>query len=341
MPKHTMNGLEINDSMSANGSLHICVLRTMLRSHLSHLQPALYRIVSDSMTRIFQAGKNLPGDWTELNSFSLAKDIITGAHSRAFFGESLSSSPEFLKAALDYPEDLFRTSEVLRLLPTVLAPLVSPILMRHHRASSILVEYLTVVIELRLKQTEKVNPEVQPIDCIQFFLDANSKRGAWTTHRLIQVLLGVWFAALHQPALSLTYALDDLCEHPEYIVFLRKELGTCDITAENIDRFPIMDSFLKESARLHPSDSISVRRKVLRPFRFSDGTSLFPGDVACVPLQAIMIDPSNYDDSTRFDGHRFVDKMTKANISRFTDASSIFPLWGLGKHGWYVLRSSV
>lgn len=333
-----MNGLAVEDRMSANGNLHSRVLRVVLRSYLGHLQQPLYQVICTTSAQLFGSGRKTVTGWTELQSFSWAKEIVAAANSRAFFGETLSSNPEFLKAALDYPEDLFKTAEVLRLIPSVLAPFIAPILMRQHRASKVLVEHLTPVIEQRLHQNRPNDdlPGEKPVDCIQFFIDANLKKDIWSAHKLTQVLLGIWFAALHQPALSLTYALDDLCNHPEYVEPLRTELEACDTTGDDLENLPLLDSFLKESARLHPSDSISVRRKVLQPFQFSDGTPLSVGDVACVPLQAIMRDPSNYPESMRFDGFRFVDKTRNGNTQRFTDTSPAYPLWGLGKRGWYV-----
>ena len=337
-PRYTMDGLSVEDSMSANGSLHSRVLRITLRSHLRYLQPSLSRVIHDSSTRLLAAGGKLPDGWTQLQSFTMAKEIVAAACSHAFFGESLSDDPHFVQAALEYPEDLFKTAEVLRLLPSIIAPIVAPILMRQHRASRVLVEHLTPVVKSRLEQSKLSSgfPKAKPVDCIQFFIDANLQKDTWSAHKLIQVILGIWFASVHQPALSLAYALDDLCRYPGYVDLLREELRSCDLTDENIEDLPLLDGFLKESARLHPSDSISVRRKVLQPFRFSDGTSLSVGDVACLPLQAIMRDSSNYPDSMRFDAFRFVNKNGAGNTSRFTDTSSTYPLWGLGKRAWYV-----
>ena len=338
MPQHTMNGLEINDDMAANGAQHFRVLRTILTSQLRHLQQSLLFSIRDSIASTFDSCSRRSGEWIELNCFELAKKVMTASNSVAFFGEELSKIPEFTSAALDYPEHLFKTAEVLRLLPNFLAPAIAPILMHRHRASSTLVRYLTPIINCRLSSEKPPNAisEARPVDCIQFFLDTNRKRTAWTSERLIQVLLGIWFAAVHQPSLSLSYALEDLCENPQYIELLRQELETCDISGESLEQLPLLDSFLKESARLHPSDSISVRRKVVRRFKFSDGTTLLPGDVVCAPLQAILRDPSYYTDSMRFDGYRFVDAASKGNSSRFTDSSPAFLLWGLGKHSWYV-----
>ncbi|KAL2047513.1 hypothetical protein ABVK25_011442 [Lepraria finkii] len=268
-PKHTMNGLAVEDRMSANGNLHSRVLRVVLRSHLGHLQPSLYSVICNSSTHGFETGRKLPNAWTELQSFSMAKEIIAAANSLVFFGESLSGDPQFVKAALDYPDDLFKTAEVLRLMPSVLAPIAAPILMRQHQASKVLVEHLEPVVEQRLEQSKSIDGFLgpKPLDCIQFFIDASLQKDTWSAHKIIQVILGIWFASVHEPALSLTYALDDLCTYPEYVDLLRKELSTCNVIEDDLDTLPLLDSFLKESARLHSSDSISIRRKVLQPYK--------------------------------------------------------------------------
>lgn len=43
-----------------------------------------------------------------------------------------------------------------------------------------------------------------------------SHENSWSAHKIIQAIPGIWFAALHRPALPLTYALDDLWQYPEY-----------------------------------------------------------------------------------------------------------------------------
>jgi len=265
----------------------------------------------------------------------VAKNIIAAANSLVFFGEYLSGKDEFVQAALDYPEDLLRTAEVFRLLPSAIRPYIAPALMGQHKASTILVKHLIPVVEQR--QRQKAAGETTsdpPLDCIQSFVDASFQKDAWSAHKIIQVVLGIWFASVHQPALSLVYALDDLCAFPDHAKCLRQTIEHCSSHDEDLDSLPLLDSFLKESARVHPSDSTSVGRKVLEPYMFADGTTLLKGDVACVPLQATMRDPLLYPQSLHFDPYRFIDESGRGSGARFTDATATYPLWGLGKRSW-------
>ena len=335
LPEITMNGLAVEDSMTANGNLHSRVLRIMLPSHLNELQRPLSQTISKTTdSQIIRTTESID-EWQELKVFSMAKQIIAAANSLVFFGEDLCEIDEFVRAASDYPQDLLRTAEILRLLPSILRPYLAPLLMGQHKASTILAKHLIPVVEERQRQKAlgETNPKAHH-DCIQFFVDASYKNDTWSAKRIVQVILGIWFASVHQPALSLLYALDDLCTFPEHAKSLEREISNSIRYDEDLDALPLLDGFLKESARTNPSDSISVRRKVLDPYMFADGTTLLEGDVACVPLQAIMQGQSLYAQSLHFDPYRFLDRNKTRSKVRFTDATASYPLWGLGKRAW-------
>lgn len=334
-PKYTMYGLEVKDRMSANGSIHSRVLRTVLTSHLTGLQSTTQKKICAALMDEVSIGTGTGEGWTGIRSFSMAKNIIRTANSTVFFGENLSRDKKFLTAALQYPDDLLITSEVLRFLPSALAPIAAPILMRNSRGSRVLVKHLVPMVKDRLETSLCPDPSSRKsLDCVQWIIDTNPRREPWSPEKIVQVVLGLWFASVHQLAITLVYALDDLCEHGDYIEPLRagfqrhSEQGESTI---DFDQLTLLDSFLKESARLHPSDSISVRRKALSSFTFSDGVRILRDEVACVPLRAIMRDPANYPGGEAFDGFRFVNKGGTGNISKYTDGDVKFPLWGLGR----------
>ena len=54
----------------------------------------------------------------------------------------------------------------------------------------------------------------------------------------------------------IAYALYNLCRYPEYIDPLRNEIMAMEYSSDeqrNYDDLPLMDSFLKETARLNPT----------------------------------------------------------------------------------------
>lgn len=338
-PKYTMYGLEVKDVMSQNGSLHTRVLRVVLTSHLAVLQSSMLEKVRAVMMDEISTSETASDGWTSIRSFCMAKNLIRTANSGVFFGESLSREKRFLTAALQYPDDLLIASEMLRFVPTVVAPLAAPIFMRNRRGSRVMAEYLVPMIQRRLEAracAESSDPK--PLDCVQWIIDSNPKKEPWPPEKIVQAVLGLWFASVHQPAIQLVYTIEALCKHTEYLEPLREEIRQHMGNGESalaFDHMPLLDSFLKESARMYPSDSISVRRKALSTFTFSDGSEVKKGEVACLPLRAMMRDPENYHEATAFDGFRFVNGDGTKNTSKFAEGDRKYPLWGLGRRIWY------
>ena len=79
---------------------------------------------------------------------------------------------------------------------------------------------------------------------------------------------------------------------------------------------------------------VSLRRKAIAPYTFSDGLSVEVGDVACIPMRAIMRDERNYSNATAFDGYRFVEASRRGSVAKLTDVEAKFPIWGYGRRAW-------
>ena len=84
--------------------------------------------------------------------------------------------------------------------------------------------------------------------------------------------------------------------------------------------------------------SVSLRRKVIIPYTFSDGTQIVAGQWLCAPQRAIMRDPVNYPEATTFKGFRFANDDATRTISKLIDTESRFLYWGLGKRAWLVTQ---
>lgn len=144
--------------------------------------------------------------WTKLPSWAMAKRVITTANAMVYFGAELTKNSEFQDAVHDFVEDLLFTAEVLRWTPSIGHNLIAPLLMRNYKASQTTISHLTPVVEQRLRRARKSisglePPTSKPVDCVQVFVDANSRKQDWIARRIIQVVRGMWFASVHQPRL--------------------------------------------------------------------------------------------------------------------------------------------
>ncbi|KAH8732405.1 cytochrome P450, partial [Phaeosphaeriaceae sp. PMI808] len=274
------------------------------------------------------AGSHLAHQWTEVNSFDFATGIVTHANAVIFFGTELASDSAFINVAMRYPNGLFIMAELLRFLLESLRPLAAKALKKKFNSPEILVSDLMPLVQGRMDKV-RAGTNQPHRDLVQFFIDSGRRKMMWSAHRIVQVILGVWFASVHQPALTMVSILEGLDAQLETLRCIRED---GENTATHIDHLSLLDSFLKESARLHLSDSITARGEAIKPFTFNDSTRLEKNDAACIPLEALMQDGRHYADAQHFDAYRHMDKEAGTSRSRFSEPSLNFPLWGLGRH---------
>ena len=75
-PKYTTNGLEVEDHMAANGSMHSRVLRVVLTNHLGDLEPSLANIISTAFSKEAMAARQGQHGWIQLQSFSMIRALV-------------------------------------------------------------------------------------------------------------------------------------------------------------------------------------------------------------------------------------------------------------------------
>ena len=82
-------------------------------------------------------------------------------------------------------------------------------------------------------------------------------------------IMAVWFSSVHQLAMATTYALEDLCIHPDYTEPLRREIHRASKVETHrankrkrstprrtdLSELQLLDSFISESSRLSPLDA--------------------------------------------------------------------------------------
>ncbi|KAK4077104.1 uncharacterized protein Triagg1_4071 [Trichoderma aggressivum f. europaeum] len=342
-PKYTMYGFEWQDQRGIEGTGFVRALRSLLTSHLPKFQPDLERIVKTSLETGLRDAQ--PDGFAHMRIFPFMKTLITRVNCFIFFGEELSQNTEFTSAALEFPQTVVSTAELLRISPEFMRSMIASIATNRHKAAKTLYRYLVPMVEERLAVRGLQSNEMTPTDCMQWLIETSPRKNPWTPARMVGEIMAVWFASVHQLAMTSTYAIQDLCLHPEYFEPLAIEIRDCfhaEDSSRDVERLPLLDSFIKESVRNSNFDAITCRRKALAPYTFQDGSSLNKGDWACIPQRAMMQDGTRYRDPQTFDGFRFAHDnaqhqqhkrptdMPEQKESNFTDANLDWPIWGLG-----------
>ena len=123
-----------------------------------------------------------------------------------------------------------------------------------------------------------------------------------------------------------------------------------------------VDSFLKESQRLVGTSAsrsfhalaeggisnpiagllVSLLRKVMKDFTFSDGTFIPKGTTIVAPSKCLHLDNEHYDNAHVFDPFRFsastCDEEEEDAKHHFVSTGTEYLPFGHGKHAWYERR---
>ncbi|KAF2014336.1 cytochrome P450 [Aaosphaeria arxii CBS 175.79] len=334
-PQHTMYGFKVHDKSPLNGSMHSRVLRTLLTSKIPYLLPGLRDLsLKCFRQQIALHGKSSPSKpgFQNIPTFEVSRRLVSQINSYCFVGPELAQNEEFVTAAGDFAQEVMVTGEILQFFPRALAPIIASLSTNFKRSERILVSYLRTTILERIRICEDNIPHAQrPVDCIQWIVETMIRKSDYNVDHIIQEFLALWFGSVHQVSMSLVYALYHLIDNPTQIGLLREEMSSVDDWTTSLSSLPNLDRLLVESAKLHPSDSISMRRKALQTYRFRDGTVVNKGDWVCVPLRRFPAKISSH----AIPSHQSSESSGKTDgglNTSFTNLGADFPLWGMGKH---------
>ncbi|GJE87317.1 cytochrome P450 [Phanerochaete sordida] len=291
---------------------HVNVIKSALNRNLATVLP----VVIDELQVAFQEEldtKLAPAEWTTLTVVNIFNRVVCRASNRAFVGLPICRIPEYSQAVEEFAQNIVVSGALLNCIPDVLRPLASFLYNPAPGCQRRAAKYLGAVIEDRKRQIVAHGEDYhgKPADMISWIMDGAPRGRQFSTDNLILRLLLVNSVALHSTSLSFVNVLYNLAAMPAYVTLLLEEieehLGK-DATRWTKGRFDCcwkLDSFLKESQRLNSLGAVSILKKTMRPYRFSDGTWLPEGVIVTASQSASHTDLDHFTDANIFDGLRF------------------------------------
>jgi cytochrome P450 len=178
-----------------------------------------------------------------------------------FGGQQLANNTAWLKATLDFATDGFVGAQKIKQYPKPIRPVVArfiPELRRIPKHYDVVRSAVKDILRTRgyIPGKSKEGKADTPSDFLQWMIDdAKGEERDWDF--LADILLKISFAALHTSAATPMQMVYDLCEHPEYITPLRKEIREVSTAYPTLDKRALgrmrkLDSFMKESLRFNP-----------------------------------------------------------------------------------------
>lgn len=299
-----------------------------------NLTPALIRLnpaIAEEVDRTLKAEFPSCKDWTPVKINSKLLRVVAIVSGRIFIGPELCHDEEYIDAAINYTVELMTARRAVQE--------ISPVWMKRFRAPFLpevkslaerekkVTRFLTPIVTAR-RDRERDDPGYKkPDDMLQWIVDAEKKFGVKEDAEIARLQCILSFAAIHTTTMTALNVFYNLAAYPNTVPEIREEVKT--VLAEHDNQFTShamqsmkkLDSFLKETLRVHPPSFASFNRKVLKPIHLSNGTVIPAGVTLEVPAYGISRDPATFPNPDDFDGLRFY-RMREANESFNSSSAS-------------------
>ncbi|KAI1120669.1 cytochrome P450 [Nemania abortiva] len=320
-----MLGFRHDDEFDLDGAVTVRAVKILLRESL----PNLAAVVKQRFVESFATHLDQPlstQNYTTVSVLAFTKAVLVRPCTQILYGDELAVDSEFNRVVLGYWWDSAYGSAICELLPKSIAALIGSCFMAWRGSMAELGKRLEVLVQERLAVAEDARGD-NYTDLAQFVIQASRSPGQRNPTRLRQILIAMTFVFAHQPPMVLI----KLAKNPKYIELLRNEIAAAKRHGHGdmLNHLPLIESVFRESCRIHPLDSLTVQRKVMKRFVFSDGTVLPVGTLIAVPQQAMMQDARYYSDPHEFIPERFNGRSSSGDVvHKWTDVNHEFVFWG-------------
>lgn len=239
------------------------VVRVKLTQSLGLVTDDLVEETTDSLNDTF--GSSI--EWQSRLLRADLLEIVARLSSRVFLGKDLCRNERWLEITKNYTVDSFLAANLLRLCPSIVRPLVYwviPTCTRLRKEVRDARKLIMPEVEERRKRAEALiaSGEKPPkaADAISWMVEV--ARGRSVDYVGAQLALSM--AAIHTTSETTINAVLELCENPEIVPMLRKEM--IEVLSKNgwskvsLYKMKLLDSFLKEVQRTRGLTSSKVLR---------------------------------------------------------------------------------
>jgi len=302
------------------------------------LTQSLNLITHDLVDETTAAVHDIFGEDSEWHT-TLLKDniaeLVARLSARVFLGLPLCRNRRWLDIAKNYTVDSFVGSYLMRMAPPVLRPITYwfiPQCTRLRKQVRDARELIMPEVQRRKERAQKALEAGQKppktADSIGWMYEVAKGRKV----DYVAAQLSLTMAAIHTTTEATAQALIDICQNPDVVQPMREEIIA--VISENgwtkaaLQKLRLMDSFLKESSRYSPMNSLSMNRFAERQLELSDGTIIPKGSRLIVA--GAYQDPAHFTDPEKFANKRL--EPGQANMWGHVTTTASHMGFGHGQH---------
>ncbi|KAK2028556.1 cytochrome P450 [Colletotrichum zoysiae] len=280
-------------------------------------------------------------EWHEARLLPCVLGIVAQVSSRVFLGDELCRHEDWLRITKTYTVKAFGLAGKITLIPRPLRPLLHWFVPGMKELRDLCAEADTIIqpiLDARRKAKATAVANGKPIptydDCIEW-----AESEAKSAYKPATFQLNIAVAAIHTTSELTSRVLVNTAFYPEVIKELREEvievLQTEGWKKTSLSKMKKLDSVIKESLRLKPNGTVSMRREATGPIALSNGLTLKTGDAIVVDSWKALRDAAIYKNPDQFEPWRFLtwrQEPGKENLAQLVSTSPIHLGFGHGEH---------
>ncbi|OBS27872.1 hypothetical protein FPOA_01814 [Fusarium poae] len=315
----------------------IHAIKANLTGSLPAFVPLLHEMARKNMPKVMGLYK----DWTPVKVHDRVLRLVATNNARAFQGTAASEDEEWLSASTGYVLACFDCIRALKQWHPWLRPLVYRFIPERAAIKDQWAKgRKRVMASMKERQEKGGNLEDPPTMLDHLSNGRNAPMANDIEMQLVHQmnLIAVGTVTTYS---STTQAIYDLATHPEYVPILRQEVESMPrgpngtFSRDSILAMEKLDSFIKESQRLHSPDLSTFQRAAIADMTLPDGTFVPKGTKLEINTCSIHADKDLYENPGEFDGLRFYKMRQGPGQEAKYQYSSVGRedlSWGFGRH---------
>ncbi|PYH42434.1 cytochrome P450 [Aspergillus saccharolyticus JOP 1030-1] len=300
------------------------VTRIDLNKNLGELVEPMREECLDTLRVVIPESK----DWTLLKPWDTFVPLISRMTGRVLVGPTLCSNPEWIQLTIANTAGIMKSAMEIRASYSARWQWLAPWTYRGRNDLRKLRKRATELIEPlyreRLAGKQPADPEQKHRDAVQWLIEGHqteTEKGI-TSAEIADGLLFLYMAGIHSTSATVVSIMYDLLAHPEVIPELLEEIHQVQTESpqwskQSLAKLRKLDSFMKESQRLHPAGFVTVQRSTVRPYTFQDGLQLPANTFLMFPTYEFTHDGETYPNPEQFDPWRFYRMRTEGDATKF------------------------
>ncbi|KAI1456562.1 cytochrome P450 [Annulohypoxylon moriforme] len=322
------------------------ILIAVVRKNLLRPTLSIIERMSDEAEHSLSKTIGTTSDWTELNLPHFLMDLVGRLSARIFVGDELCRNEEWIGASQHYHHSWFAGAMKLHDWPWPLRHIVHWFIPECQEMRKSLAKQQQILADhVAKRQSMKeaalaAGEEAPKFDDGFGWLEKEAhERGlVYDATMATGLQLMIALVSAHATTDLLQKTMMHLLQHPGATQQIREEvlgqLRAEGMTTASFYNMQLLDSALKESQRVTPSEMLLVRRRVMGDIKLSNGLLLKEGTRTWMDVSN-MKDPAIYENPEQWDVSRFVKMRSQpggSSSAQLVSSTRNHVGFGYGKH---------